>query len=449
MTECQVPLLVPRRSDGGTRDRLWAHCRSWWHGWSIHEGYDEDGGPFRRSVALNRAAEAAGDWDCAVVLDADVIVDHDQVRRAVEEARRTGRLTAAYNRYVGLNSTMTRRVLGGYSGSWESGRLITMTSHVSSCLAVPRPLWDAVGGFDERFVGWGHEDTAFWHACAALAGPPQRVRGTVWHLYHPPSIERHGWSPDRTAGVALADRYRTASPDEVRQMVDPEQAGDDPALLLVLTDGREGTLERSIPSIEQHLQGLNIVRRVIVDDSGDQHRRDLLRKEWSGFEVVGEGRRLGYSGAMRRAWELARSSGQPWILWWEDDFELTRRFDASPIVEVLRNRPNLIQMVLRRQPWFPAEIAAGGVIERYPADAFIEREHSGHHWSEHSTFFSLNPCLMPRRALAAFDWPHGRNSEWAMTRQVVKASGREPFGYWGERGDEHVEHFGQRSGHGY
>jgi predicted glycosyltransferase involved in capsule biosynthesis len=53
-------------------------------------------------------------------------------------------------------------------------------------LAVPRKLWDEVGGFDERFVGWGGEDNAFWHACTVISGAePARVPGYAYHLWHP------------------------------------------------------------------------------------------------------------------------------------------------------------------------------------------------------------------------------------------------------------------------
>mgnify|MGYP002651488490 CR=1 FL=1 len=46
--------------------------------------------------------------------------------------------------------------------------------------------WQASGGFDERYRGYGGEDTDFGRQCAARGLPLWWVRGArVWHQYHP------------------------------------------------------------------------------------------------------------------------------------------------------------------------------------------------------------------------------------------------------------------------
>ena len=69
-------ILVPRRDDNGYRDELWAWTKAWWEREQSHmpiiEGYHTDG-LFNRSAAINTAARIAGDWDVAVIIDADVI----------------------------------------------------------------------------------------------------------------------------------------------------------------------------------------------------------------------------------------------------------------------------------------------------------------------------------------------------------------------------------------
>ena len=69
-------ILVPRRDDNGYRDELWAWTQGWWEREQSHmpiiEGYHTDG-LFNRSAAINTAARIAGDWDVAVIIDADVI----------------------------------------------------------------------------------------------------------------------------------------------------------------------------------------------------------------------------------------------------------------------------------------------------------------------------------------------------------------------------------------
>jgi len=85
-------ILVPRREDGGHRDKLWAHCKALWierhPDWEIYEGHHNDG-PFNRSAAVNLAAEMAGDWDVALIIDSDVITAPDSVEDAVKLAYST------------------------------------------------------------------------------------------------------------------------------------------------------------------------------------------------------------------------------------------------------------------------------------------------------------------------------------------------------------------------
>lgn len=190
---CPV-LLVPRRAGIPDRDRLWAWLRTeWWPqlGWPIVEGHHDDG-PFSRSRAVNRAAEIAADssrwrWDVAVVIDADTIIDHHAVRSAALLAAGSGQITWGFDRWAALSPEMTDRVLGGYQGDWNAGVTLEFRHSASSCVAVPRQLWDRVGGFDEQFVGWGFEDVAFSLACQAIGGGGHRIAGTAFHLHHAPA----------------------------------------------------------------------------------------------------------------------------------------------------------------------------------------------------------------------------------------------------------------------
>jgi predicted glycosyltransferase involved in capsule biosynthesis len=69
-----------------------------------------------------------------------------------------------------------------------------------------------VGGFDERFRGWGWEDRAFFIACDTLCGH-DRISGPVRHLWHPRSPEKNPDSSEYQAGRALCRRYKRAHRD--------------------------------------------------------------------------------------------------------------------------------------------------------------------------------------------------------------------------------------------
>lgn len=214
-------LCIPWRTDHGHRERVWRWCVARWSatlasGWSIHCAGDPSQ-PFNRAAARNNAvAEAARldpRWRVVVLADADVAVgDVEQVYAAAATALETGRLTYAHTWQATLSRDATERVLAGEDpttlprddADWEQRTY-------SGVLAIPRPLWDALGGYDERFVGWSYEDLALMLAAKVLAGRVARVTGTVFHCWHDrPRDEREG-QPHYAANHALFERYQAAS----------------------------------------------------------------------------------------------------------------------------------------------------------------------------------------------------------------------------------------------
>jgi hypothetical protein len=210
-----VVVLVPRRPDGGHRDSLWEFCRPRWEqsfpSWDIVEGEHLDG-PFNRSAAVNAAAAAAGDWDVAVIIDSDVVVDPRAVESAVRVAQLTGQMTVSHDTRIMLNKVGTNKVMRGFRGNWWQRTMVdtTFSDSVSCSVVVTRELWDACNGFDERFVGWGYEDTAFRITAEAIAGPILKTGAEVYHLWHPVSEEAGDNSPTRLANRRHLATYQSA-----------------------------------------------------------------------------------------------------------------------------------------------------------------------------------------------------------------------------------------------
>lgn len=217
-----VVILVPRRADGGHRDRLWDHCRARWeerHGWPIYEGVHlEHEGPFNRSMALNRAAEAAGEWDVALIIDADVICAPQSIDAAVELAYQSDQLVIAHDERVMLNRRGTEKVLAGFEGSWRAHQMVERVwlDSVSCAVAMSRRLWEAAGPFDEKFIGWGREDTAFRIACEVETGPIVKVCGETFHLHHALAAEVAKSHPLRKANEQRHQAYVAARGDRAR-----------------------------------------------------------------------------------------------------------------------------------------------------------------------------------------------------------------------------------------
>jgi mannosyltransferase OCH1-like enzyme len=250
-------LLVPRREGFEDRDRIWDFCRAWWQqhfpDWLIYEGHHEVG-LFNRSAAMNTAAALAGDWDVAVVIDADVLPDPAKVQDAHDRAIATGLVCFPFDVRYNLNPRGTAKVLQGHKGSWKGFIARTYHQQHSSVFAITRQLWDATGGFDEGFSGWGLEDTAFAMSCEVFSGGKGLDQpGEVWHLYHAAAPEQKHGTPSHMANMARKQLYDAAW-----------QAGDKVRLRELVAQGRTIEHARHTDSIPTTLH------RVVPADTPQQ-----------------------------------------------------------------------------------------------------------------------------------------------------------------------------------
>lgn len=216
-------VLVPRRADP-ERDVIWEWVRRFWAlqvELPIFEGWHgEEEGPFNRSAAINRAAENAGDWDVAVVIDADVFLYPKMVHGAIDRARRTGGMVLAYTERHQLTRQGSPHVMAANPATldlrmaprtWRRYTRGRLRGSCSSANVVTRALWDAVGGFDEAFIGWGYEDIAFRVACETLSGVEMfKIPGVLYHIWHTVSAGNQPTSPTMLANKERCDRYLAA-----------------------------------------------------------------------------------------------------------------------------------------------------------------------------------------------------------------------------------------------
>lgn len=241
--EPSVAIVVPRRAHPH-RDQVWEVLRPKWATlpWPMFEVDHPGPELFNRAWCINRGAEQAGDFDVLLVIDSDVHVPHAQVYKAVELAAQTDQMTVAFDERYALAERATAKILAGLVpvNHWnrmpleERCRLpghsrCLMSNHNSNshCVAYPRGLWDEMGGFDERFEGWGFEDMAVLSAALTLRGEPNRVPGRCYHLFHPRAQEREWAHPHYGINEYGGQRYFKAvgDPDAIRALIAERAAG--------------------------------------------------------------------------------------------------------------------------------------------------------------------------------------------------------------------------------
>jgi hypothetical protein len=310
--------LVPRRNDGGPRDAIWAYCRARWEHYfpdvPVIEGHHDDG-PFNRSAAVNaaaRLADADGSWDVGIVIDSDVVLSVSQVREAIATAARTGKVTWGHRRWRGIREDITtrlvadRRDLGPEPSRDYLDLVVERTNPISwsCCIAIPRAVWDDLGGFDERFVGWGFEDMAFQSIIVGLYGHEriETVPGTdqpadVIHLWHPRSEER----------IVKGQGRITASPEYVTNA----RLGRRYMLAVRRDHGLHDRPERS--DAAEMVRDIENLRRddIAWNDAAQRHGLPDWADWWPTLEELREGAKAHLSGPAPTVTLVMRTGGDP------------------------------------------------------------------------------------------------------------------------------------------
>jgi hypothetical protein len=211
-------ILVPFRDGSDDRRRqLWDWTRPMLDeiGWDVFTGAGPDGA-FNRSAAINEAARAAGVWDLALIGDADTVQQVGPAHRAAERACAGGALAVPWTHRVKLSAegtdVLVRRGPGAVTDADRDQRDRTSPHGGGATIVVTREAFDAVGGFDERFDGYGNEDLAFRAAIETLVigNGAEREAGLAWHLWHKPQALVGSKRAATLPNQQLWERYRLA-----------------------------------------------------------------------------------------------------------------------------------------------------------------------------------------------------------------------------------------------
>ncbi|PCG86039.1 hypothetical protein CIB93_11080 [Streptomyces sp. WZ.A104] len=160
-------------------------------------------GLFNKAWAVNvGVVEATGDASYVCVLDADILVDRHFVARNTARLREGGHGTHLPFRWsLSLDGPSTLHAIGLRNGRGAADvpdtvlRGLLLREPPGGCVWLRADVFHAVGGFDERFEGWGGEDDDVVARLAAAA-PLTRYDDPLLHLDHPrPAMTRDDGLP--------------------------------------------------------------------------------------------------------------------------------------------------------------------------------------------------------------------------------------------------------------
>lgn len=220
----KVSVLIPYKPDHGYRDRSFQWVLKFYRNYlpeteiCVGESRSE---LFSRTQAINAAARKAS-GDVYVIADADLVFRPELIEESIELLKEHAWVIPFRDVYD-LFEQDTRAVLRS-KPRWPinaSGkrRFTGDFEPVGGLNVIPRKNFEAVGGFDERFVGWGYEDIAFAAAMKTICGPFHRTEEILCHLWHPDAGA--GKNPKLEHSYELLGQYAAAErdPHEMRKLI--------------------------------------------------------------------------------------------------------------------------------------------------------------------------------------------------------------------------------------
>lgn len=166
---------------------------------------------FNRAATRNEGVRQAGNG-VVVLADTDILPDRDGLLSAIEAARQGG-FHIGFTLYRALRQVSTQAY---YARRTDPARLPhshTADDCTAGLIVIRTDEWWRAGGMDERFSGWGWEDSAFACAVRTILGPIQRHAGTANHLWHPTECKPR--SECYQMNKRLYERYAAAEGDRM------------------------------------------------------------------------------------------------------------------------------------------------------------------------------------------------------------------------------------------
>lgn len=154
----------------------------------VRIGMNEDL-PMNRSAARNEAVKSVTS-EYVIIADGDTFFDPEGIIAGLMALEDGASWVLPYgdHSYYNLNREFSDKVLDSpVSDTFPDLEFDHQLMSWAGAIMMRTADYWKVGGYDERFKGWGHEDVAFRVKADHELGPFVRVPGRAMHIWHTPA----------------------------------------------------------------------------------------------------------------------------------------------------------------------------------------------------------------------------------------------------------------------
>ena len=218
-------IIMAFRSDGGIRDKHlnWTveHFRKMFPDAEIiieEDNSDKGWDTFNKSKLLNQGV-ARSHGRVLFITDIDMIFIKNKILAAVEQIDRYS-VVFPLDEILFMDELQTEAILKAKNtASFPRINLFKMPQEKlvrkkrkdrdpGGSYIITRENYDKIGGHDERFVGWGSEDSAFIKAATTMIDKPSlRIGSIAYHLYHPTDNDRFSKRDDSIKAKIMQEYF--------------------------------------------------------------------------------------------------------------------------------------------------------------------------------------------------------------------------------------------------
>ncbi len=179
----------------------------------IHTPLPDKNMPYSRSWAFNVAAREAH-ADCLIFHDNDMLVPREYASQILKYYRKGYEFINLKRFIFYFTKTHSANILSERRPFLDrSPETIVQNLEAGGSFASDKDAYWEIGGFDERFVGWGGEDNEFWERANTRKVYPYGFLPII-HLWHSPQPEKHNDDKDsqklhrKLSKIHVADRIQ-------------------------------------------------------------------------------------------------------------------------------------------------------------------------------------------------------------------------------------------------